>query len=130
MKIKNFIVDDEKIFTTFKKFMSFEMYISTMYKVEPLYRSFSEHKNKVYEYKFKIYEKYACPVFDTEGKLVKYVVDGCSQENKDLINEELNILMNGEFDFEKIKIDMSTVKGFISREDFDILRIFFDLELK
>lgn len=127
MKIKNFILDNDAIFETLKKFMSFSMPISTLFLVEPVFEKYKTAKNNVHVYKLKAYEKYACPVFDVSGKLTKYTIDGCTEENKENINRELSELLNEETEIsDKLTVDLKRVEGNVTKEELNILKIFFN----
>lgn len=127
MQIKNFILDDERIFEVLKKFSSFSMPISVMFTVEPFLEKYVTAKNIVHTYKLKVYEKYACPVFDVNGKLIKYTVDGCSEENKEKLNKELVELMNEVSEIgDKLTVNLSKIDGNVTKEELDILKMFFN----
>jgi hypothetical protein len=127
MKIKNFILENEIIFETLKKFMSFKMSIATMFSIEPSFEKYVEAKNKVYSYKLKAYEKYACPVFGVDGKLIRYTVEGCTDENKEKLNLELNELLNEESEIsDKLTVDLKRIDGDVIKEELNILKMFFN----
>lgn len=127
MKIKNLILDNDAIFNTFKRFMSFKMSIAVLFTLDPIFEKYVNARNELHKYKLKVYEKYACPVSDTKGKIIKYVVDGASEENKENLNNEMRELLNSESEIgDKLTVDLNKIEGNVTKDELNILKMFFN----
>lgn len=127
MKIKNLILDNDAIFNTFKRFMSFKMSIAVLFTLDPIFEKYVDARNGLHKYKLKAYEKYACPISDVKGKIIRYTVDGASEENKENLNKEIIELLNSESEIgDKLTVDLNRIEGNVTKEELDVLKMFFN----
>lgn len=130
MKLKNYLVMNESIAKTLSDFSTQKLPISILFKVDPVVAAFNEARKKINLYRIKVFEKHgALKEVNEKGEVIRYTVDGCPEETKEAVWTEIRDLLEQDTEFpDKTVLDSSKIDTPVSKEDWEILKLFFDFK--
>lgn len=129
MKIKYALIYNDEFFSVITSLLGKKMPISALYNYEKCMKLLGNTRKDIFEYLTKLYSTNGIPVYNENGEIVRYVLDGVEDSIKQEVIRQQSEFLDLELELpvqEKIKLNVHKIDLEVDSKGLSILGTIFE----